>query len=86
LTQRVSTSLLLQDGINAYWQAFYFSNAKYPLQNITLNGTPLQRNENQVRAGAAYRVLAGQLRLLCCKLSTHALAGRPQQLASASLL
>jgi hypothetical protein len=48
LTQRVSTSLLLQDGINAYWQAFFFSNAKYPLQNITLNGTPLQRNEFQV--------------------------------------
>ena len=41
----------LQDGINAQWQAFYFSNAKYPLKSIKLNGTPLQRNEFQVRGG-----------------------------------
>jgi hypothetical protein len=38
----------LQDGINPYWQAFYFSNAKYPLANVTFNGQPLDRNEFQV--------------------------------------
>jgi hypothetical protein len=38
----------LQDGINAQWQAFNFSNAKYPLANVTLNGQPLDRNEYQV--------------------------------------
>ena len=34
-----------QDGINAQWQAFYFSNARFPLANVTLNQTPLQRDE-----------------------------------------
>ena len=34
--------------VDAQWQAFYFSNAKYPLKSIKLNGTPLQRNEFQV--------------------------------------
>lgn len=32
-----------KDGGNAYWQAFYFANARYQLQSVTLNGEPLQR-------------------------------------------
>ena len=40
-----------QDGINAQWQAFYFSNARFPLKTVTLNGKPLDRNEFQVGAG-----------------------------------
>ena len=44
----------LQDGINAQWQAFYFSNAKYPLKSVTINGKPLQRNEFQVDGGGCW--------------------------------
>ncbi|EFN56252.1 hypothetical protein CHLNCDRAFT_51929 [Chlorella variabilis] len=42
-----------KDGINAQWQAFYFSNAKYPLKSVTLNGKPLDRNEFQFWVHAA---------------------------------
>lgn len=34
-----------QDGINAQWQAWYLSNARYPLKSATLNGTPLHREQ-----------------------------------------
>jgi hypothetical protein len=36
-----------KDGINANWQAFFFSNFKYPLESVTLNGQPLQRDQYQ---------------------------------------
>ncbi|PRW44946.1 Expansin 1 [Chlorella sorokiniana] len=48
-----------KDGINPQWQAFYFSNAKYPLKSIKLNGVPLQRNEFQ------FWIHSGQLSTPC---------------------
>lgn len=32
-----------KDGINAYWSAFYFSNYRYPLTSVRMNGVPLNR-------------------------------------------
>ena len=32
-----------KDGINAYWSAFYFSNALYPIKSVTLDGNELKR-------------------------------------------
>ncbi|KAL6768713.1 hypothetical protein ACKKBF_B15890 [Auxenochlorella protothecoides x Auxenochlorella symbiontica] len=32
-----------KDGVNPFWQAFYFANSKYQIQNVTLNGVPLTR-------------------------------------------
>ncbi|KAL4451678.1 hypothetical protein ABPG75_007340 [Micractinium tetrahymenae] len=42
-----------KDGINPQWQAFYFANAKYPLQAVRLNGQDLQRSEFQFWVHAA---------------------------------
>jgi hypothetical protein len=56
LPHQLSTLHTPQDGINAQWQAFYFSNAKYPLKSVSLNGKELERNEFQVRL-AAVRVV-----------------------------
>ncbi|KDD73685.1 hypothetical protein H632_c1928p0, partial [Helicosporidium sp. ATCC 50920] len=36
-----------KDGVNDHWQAFYLSNAKFPIASVALNGVPLQRSPYQ---------------------------------------
>eukprot|EP00887_Chlorella_sp_A99_P004320 scaffold15.g4320.t1 len=40
-----SISLTTKDGSNAFWQAFYLSNAQFPIAAAALDGTPLQRQQ-----------------------------------------
>ena len=35
----------LKDGSNAWWRAFYFSNSRYPLSSVSINGRSLERQE-----------------------------------------
>lgn len=34
-------SIYPKDGSNAYWQAVYFANSRYPIVNVTLGGSPM---------------------------------------------